>query len=249
MSLDAVVVVTVYEYPAIPAPASPAWDGVASLMPKADRRVEQEECAESVRPESRPHAPQDELQSRFDAGRKLGLEEGSRTERDAQASRIRADLERHQAQLAAVVHAFEKARDQYLEEVEHEVVKLALAIAARILRREAQMDPLLLTGAVRVALGQLSSLSQARLRVPSAEQDLWIDAMAHLPNVALKPEVIGDEAMRRGDCALETDLGTVDLGIRAQFSEIEHGFFDRFGREEGSTDTPGPNTAPEGDPR
>jgi len=36
--------------------------------------------------------------------------------------------------------------------VEHEVVKLALAVAARILRREAQMDPLLLTGAVRVAL-------------------------------------------------------------------------------------------------
>ena len=37
------------------------------------------------------------------------------------------------------------------------MVKLALAIAARILRREAQTDPLLLTGAVRVALGQLAA--------------------------------------------------------------------------------------------
>ncbi len=37
-------------------------------------------------------------------------------------------------------------------------MKLALAVAARILRREAQMDPLLLTGAVRVALGQLAAI-------------------------------------------------------------------------------------------
>ena len=37
-------------------------------------------------------------------------------------------------------------RDRYLQAVEHEVVELALAVAARILRREAQMDPLLLTG-------------------------------------------------------------------------------------------------------
>ena len=51
-------------------------------------------------------------------------------------------------------------RDRYLHAVEHEVVKLALAVAARILRREAQMDPLLLTGAVRVALGQLSRIDR-----------------------------------------------------------------------------------------
>ena len=60
-------------------------------------------------------------------------------------------------------------RDRYFEAVEHEVVKLALAVAARILRREAQMDPLLLTGAVRVALGQLSASTQVRSRVPAAD--------------------------------------------------------------------------------
>ena len=35
--------------------------------------------------------------------------------------------------------------------------------------------------------------------------------------------------MRLGDCVIETALGSVDLGIRAQLGEIERGFFDRAG--------------------
>ncbi len=109
------------------------------------------------------------------------------------------------------------------------MVKLALAVAARILRREAHMDPLLLTGAVRVALGQLSATTQVRLRVPAADLELWADTIAHLPNLAKKPMVVAGEGMRLGDCAIETELGSVDLGVRAQLGEIEHGFFDRPG--------------------
>ena len=33
--------------------------------------------------------------------------------------------------------------------------------------------------------------------------------------------------MRLGDCVVETELGSVDLGIRSQLGEIERGFFDR----------------------
>ena len=45
---------------------------------------------------------------------------------------------------------FITVRDHYLAQVEQEVVRLALSIATRILHREVQMDPLLLSGAVRV---------------------------------------------------------------------------------------------------
>jgi flagellar assembly protein FliH len=130
--------------------------------------------------------------------------------------------------------------------VEHEVVKLALAVAARILRREAQMDPLLLTGAVRVALGQLSGSTQVRLRVPEAEFELWTEAIALVPNLVVKPAVVVGEGMRLGDCAIETELGSVDLGIRAQLGEIERGFFDRVGSsnfDSSETDAAGPTVA------
>lgn len=94
------------------------------------------------------------------------------------------------------------------------------------------MDPLLLTGAVRVALGQLSSTTEVRLRVPACDLDLWREAIAYLPNLAVKPEILAGEGLRLGDCVIESSLGTVDLGIRSQLAEIERGFFDRAGGEQ-----------------
>jgi flagellar assembly protein FliH len=167
----------------------------------------------------------EEKRRAFDAGR----EQGAKAEHDAQAAaREVADKERTR-QAAKLLADFTEERDRYMQTVEHEVVKLALAVAARILRREAQMDPLLLTGAVRVALGQLSGSTQVRLLVPAAELDLWSQAMSLVPNLAVKPVVTADEEMRLGDCRIETEMGSVDLGIRAQLGEIERGFFDRAG--------------------
>ena len=120
-------------------------------------------------------------------------------------------------------------------------MELALAIAARVLRREAQMDPLLLTGAVRVALGQLSNSTQVKLRVPPSELDLWRDAMEHIPNLPVRPTVLVNEEMRLGDCMLEAELGSVNLGLRAQLGEIERGFFDRIGppKQAAALESPG----------
>jgi flagellar assembly protein FliH len=166
----------------------------------------------------------------FEAGRQRGLHEGAVAEREEQQkTRSLADKQRGE-QLAGLVRSFDQERDRYLQAVEHEVVDLALAIAARVLRREAQMDPLLLTGAVRVALGQLSETTKARLRVPATEFDLWKEAMEHIPNLAVKPTVVSDDSIQLGDCVVETELGSVDLGVRSQLGEIEKGFFDRTRR-------------------
>jgi flagellar assembly protein FliH len=165
----------------------------------------------------------EEMRRAFEAGRERGRQEGRQAEREAQA----AGEEQRRRQTAGLVQSFAEERDRYLQSIEREVVQLALAVAARILRREAQMDPLLLTGAVRVALGQLSATTEVRLRVPPAELDLWAQSIAHLPNLPVKPAVVSGDGMRLGDCVIETAHGSVDLGIRAQLGEIERGFFDR----------------------
>jgi flagellar biosynthesis/type III secretory pathway protein FliH len=171
----------------------------------------------------------EEIQRALASGREQGFEEGRRREREAQAAASKAAEEQHRQQALTLVQEFAAERQRYLDAVEKEVVKLALAIAARILRREAQMDPLLLTGAVRVALGQLSGSTGVRLWVPPAELKLWQETVSLFPNLGLKPQVLPGEGMRIGDCALETELGSVDLGIRSQLGEIERGFFDRTG--------------------
>jgi flagellar biosynthesis/type III secretory pathway protein FliH len=221
--------VVVLEYPAVPgAPEAREWSGWVEAGEDGEPVDGQAAAADRGSPGGGADARESEEARRmFEGGRALGREEGRRVEREAQASAFAAEAKRVERQRAAIVERFEAERDRYLHAVEREVVKLALAVAARILRREAAMDPLLLTGAVRVALGQIASSSEVRLRVPAAELELWREAIAHVPNLTLKPEVAAGDGMRLGDCVIESRAGTVDLGVRAQLAEIEKGFFDR----------------------
>lgn len=163
-----------------------------------------------------------EFDKDIEAARVQAREEGRVEERDEQAIRVEAATQR----LTATLAEFATERDRYLAQVEKEVVRLALAIAARILHREAQLDPLLLTGAVRVALGQLADRSDVRLIVPAEEHQLWSEMLRLMPNLPLRPELIADEALSAGECRIETQPGNIDLGVRSQLAEIERGFFD-----------------------
>src|ERR1039458_9077692 len=206
--------IEIFEYPARPdEPPWPAWGGWAGAEPAQASGEGREETR--VRAGGATGAGQraefdqrlsEEARRSFEAGRERGKLEGLQAEREAQAAVQAAAEERRVRQAAELIESLAQERDKYLRAVEHEVVELALAVSARILRREAQMDPLLLTGAVRVTLGQLSG-----------------------PTLALQPAVVSGEGMRLGDCMIETELGSVDLGIRAQLGEIERGFFDRAG--------------------
>jgi flagellar assembly protein FliH len=162
------------------------------------------------------------FESAIEGTRAEAYDAGKMSERTEHSARLASASQALTASLAE----FTAARDHYLARVEHEVVSLALAIAARILHRETTMDPLLLTGAVRVALGQLAEKTEAQLRVPAAEYDLWQEMLRLMPNLPLHPAVIADEAFTAGQCQLETHLGNVDLGVRSQLAEIERGFFD-----------------------
>lgn len=200
------------EYPVLAGGPAPGLDGLSAAGLAA--RVRELE------------AERDERERRWvreiEAARREAVEQG----RAAATSEDAAWRKQCAAELAAALEEFRARRDEYLAQVEHEVVRLALAVAERILHREAQMDPLLLAGAVRVALGRLAESTEVRLRVPAAQQELWTEMLRLMPALPLRPEVVGDAEMQTTEAALETSLGRVDLGVRAQIEEIERGFFD-----------------------
>ena len=238
-----------FEYPACPnAPPVPAWDG---WVEAAEGSAEEPQPNDAIRAGGHVTSANfeervsEETRRSFESGRERGREEGRRAEREALAPAVATEAERHRRQTAGFVENFARERDSYLHAIEEEVVRLALAVAARILRREAQMDPLLLTGAVRVALGQLAASSEVRLRIPAKEAHLWKETMALLPNLTVKPLVVADENMLLGDCVIESKVGTVDLGMRAQLGEIERGFFDRTGAPDAVAHPARTNTARE----
>jgi flagellar assembly protein FliH len=246
MSNGAFERIEAFEYPAGPdTPFLPEWNGWENSEDATPRTAGPpvRDAASGVI-ENRLRAEfearlAEEKRRAFEAGREQGRQEGHKAEQEALSGSQSATQSERVQQAAALLESFTQEREQYLRKVEHEVVKLALAVAARILRREAQMDPLLLTGAVRVALGQLSSSTHVQLRVPKTELALWTEAIALLPNLAVKPAVVAGEGMRLGDCVIETEQGSVDLGIRAQLGEIERGFFDHAGGSKSGTSISG----------
>jgi flagellar assembly protein FliH len=131
----------------------------------------------------------------------------------------------HKSKVSSVLEAFQSEHDRYFSRVEKEVVRLSLAIAARILHRETQMDPLLLRGAVHAALGRLTEKSGVVLKVPSEDIAGWQSHLEQHPEVPVV-DLVADSRLAQGDCTLETKVGTIELGVQAQLEEIERGFFD-----------------------
>lgn len=145
-------------------------------------------------------------------------------------ARARATFEKALAevrsQISVALREFTTQREQYFERVEAEVVQLTLSIARKILHRESQIDPLLLTGVVRVALEGLNDETHARLRANPDEVRFWRDYFSQASDIRPKPEVMGDPALAVGHCVLETDLGSTHISFETQLKEIERGFLD-----------------------
>ena len=131
-------------------------------------------------------------------------------------------VEHERAAVVQACSAFAADRERYFTDVEGEVVRLALGIAARVLHREAQMDPLMLAASVRVALEKIADQPGTILRVPTAAVAQW---RVLFPDAAVVM-VVGDDGFAAGDLALESQVGRVELGVPVQLEEIEKGFFD-----------------------
>ena len=141
------------------------------------------------------------------------------------ARRRREDIEVERSAVTHLCTSFTQERKRYFAEVEGEVVKLALAIAARILQRESAMDPTLLKGVVQVALEKVGDAKGAVLRMNPADAEEWHAAMKHSG-----VEIEGDVRLARGELRLEAAGSVAELGIAAQLVEVERGFFDLLAR-------------------
>ena len=154
----------------------------------------------------------------FSKGRQEGLAEARRV--------FEEQLARERARLEATVMDFARERAQYFRQVEPEIVQLALAIARKILHREAQLDPWLLAGLVRVALEQIDGATHVVLRVHPQNADEWRRYLPTNLNPSEVPEILDDPTQPPDQCKLETSMGTTTIGIEVQLKEIEQGLMD-----------------------
>jgi flagellar assembly protein FliH len=143
--------------------------------------------------------------------------------------RLRVEFERKllaaRASIASTVTKFEEERDRYYGRVEAEIVQLSLAIAAKILHREAQVDAMLVASLVRLAMENMREGSSVTIRVEPGKGEAWKQYFSSFSS-ATRVEVVEDAELNDQDCILETELGSANFSLVKQLKEVEQGFFD-----------------------
>lgn len=129
------------------------------------------------------------------------------------------------AKITRALELFQEERKNYFSRVESDVVHLALAIAAKILHHEVQVDPLLVATLVRVAVDKMNDVSSVSVRVAPVKAGKWREYLANSQKGSVIA-VVEDAHLGSDDCILETDLGSANFSINAQLKEVEQGFFD-----------------------
>src|ERR1051326_6417152 len=161
---------------------------------------------------------QDEMARFLADARAQGVREG---EQNGRAS-VEGELAQERERIAKLLDCFEKERQNYYSKVEVELVHFALAIAAKILHREAHIDRMVVAGLVKVMLEKMQQNTKVVVRVHPEGSDHWRRYFQESATV----EIVEDPTLQPKDCILETDMGTASLGLDAQLKEIEKGFFD-----------------------
>ena len=171
---------------------------------------------------AREQAMQQELAAAVEAARAEGFRQGATHAQEAATQAV----EKERATVLSALQDFEGQRGDYFRRVETEVLRLALSIARKVLHREAQMDPLLLAGVVRVALDQMQAGARVVLRAPSASADVWQKFCAQHYQGQRTVEVVVDNDLEGDRVLLQAEVGSSEISLDNQLQEIESGFFD-----------------------
>ena len=166
-----------------------------------------------------------DCQRRVDEARAAELAEGESRARAQAAAELQAVVER----MARSVEEMATLRARLRREAESDVVRLALAIARRILNRELAVDPEAMRGVILAALERLQAQEISRVRVHPGLAAMLGESLRRVA-VHQAPEVVADASRERGALVFETTRGNLDVSVEAQLQEIERGLADRLRR-------------------
>ena len=127
--------------------------------------------------------------------------------------------------LARTIEDLASQRRRVRAEAEEDAVRLALAVARKILHREVTVDSDSLLGLMKAAMRRIDAQELHRVRVHPDDIPI-LERYLGSSGFPSKVEVIADLSLERGGVILETTRGSLDASISTQLAEIERGFID-----------------------
>jgi flagellar assembly protein FliH len=169
---------------------------------------------------AQPH-PEESIEARVHAAYTRGVADGEATANQKAGVMAAPVL----SSFGAIVRELAGARQAARHEAEESMVKLALAIARRILHREMATDPTAILGLIRSAFDRINAREMHRLRLSPGDAQIVIDNRGDLA-IPQAVEICSDAGLAPGSALFETSRGELDLSVQTQLEEIERGFTD-----------------------
>jgi flagellar assembly protein FliH len=201
-----------------------AWrhaEGEAGSAVIRGARTPGQDSGRAQSPEIASEEAERAFQVRLEAARQQARSEGEA----AGAERSHRQLEPVIAGLSAAIHDLARQRPRLRAEAEEDTVKLAVAIAQRVLHREMATDPEAILGLVKAAFAKLNARETHRLRV-SPEDAVSLEENRARLELPPGVEIVLDTSLRRGSALFETSRGELDASVDTQLAEIERGLAD-----------------------
>jgi len=181
---------------------------------------EAEELLDVVEPEPAPPPPDYEAikAEAWREGFQQGYDEGVRLATQEQQQTA--------AQLGALLQGIATDTEEFVRGLQDEIVELALAVAEKVIAREVQTDREIVVNVVRAALAEIHDATELRIRVHPEDYALveprWQDMLPR--SVAQHSELLADDLVERGGCAVETRIGYVDGQLKTRLNQIVTAF-------------------------
>jgi flagellar assembly protein FliH len=160
----------------------------------------------------------------LDAAYQRGLTEG----RELGYKEAKEQLAEEFAVAADLVRQWRQKVDEALQQAEIPVVRLAFEIAKKVIHSEIRQNPDMIHYVVREAVRRISHASHAEISLHpadlerlEADPELLRELRERVDQLTFR----ADEAIRRGGCVVETNVGLVDATLESQLNEIEKSLF------------------------
>lgn len=188
-----------------------------------DSRRKAEECLAQAASEAEKIK-----QEAIDAGRQEGYQngynEGIRCGKEQAESEMQQKINRAVEKAQSILTCAEQEYKESIIEAEHEIIKISLAVARKILAREIEENPVVVLPIVRAALEKVRDQDQIAIRVSPDDFELVLQAKRDLQMMLGRENVISivhDHTVNPGGCLIDTPYGMVDASIDSQFQALQ----------------------------
>lgn len=148
------------------------------------------------------------FQQGFDEGSKKGYEDNVHL------------LQTQAVALVSLLESLSEPFNRLDEEVEKELVKLVIAIATQIIRREIKSDPGQIIAVVRATINVLPLASQKiSLQLHPEDAELVRSALA-LDEMSPSWDIVEDPLITRGGCKVNTEVSHVDASVEHRLAAV-----------------------------